>query len=77
MAAGNMPAHASGSRSGSEGVDETDMLLQWVRSDIIGNTTKTYTGPYGSRRIIFCDYIASARAMKTFERYIEAEVLPW
>ena len=35
-----------------------DEICQLIRNNIIGQN-QTFTGPFGSRKITYCDYIAS------------------
>ena len=36
-----------------------------------------FEGPYGQRKIIYCDYIASGKPLHFIERFITKEVLPF
>ena len=36
-----------------------------------------FEGPYGSRKIVYCDYIASGKPLHFIERFISREVLPF
>ncbi|CAB3401688.1 unnamed protein product [Caenorhabditis bovis] len=51
-------------------------LIRFLRSDEIGSEM-SIRGPFGWRKIIYCDYTASARAFSTIENYIQQEVLPF
>ena len=42
---------------------------------IIGKDT-TFLSPFGRRRIVYCDYVASGRSLKFLEDYLLANVLP-
>lgn len=50
-------------------------LLQYIRENIIGDNA-IFSGPFGYRKITYCDYIASGRSLKFIEDYILKEVLP-
>lgn len=50
-------------------------LLNFVSNDVIGNNT-VFKGPFGPRRILYCDYVASGKAMNCIENFIRNEVLP-
>ena len=64
----------------SEGKNEKDgenaaKIANYIRTQLIGEG-KTFKGPYGHRKIVYCDYIASGRSLKFIEDYICREVLP-
>lgn len=50
-------------------------LLKYIKENIIGDD-EIFSGPYGYRKITYCDYIASGRSLKFIEDYIRKEVLP-
>ncbi|KHJ89661.1 aminotransferase, class V [Oesophagostomum dentatum] len=50
-------------------------LLPWIRKNEIGENAVTET-PFGRRQVIYCDYTASARAIRPIEDYIVENVLP-
>nr|XP_039261606.1 uncharacterized protein LOC120337785 [Styela clava] len=50
-------------------------LLDFINSDIIGRDV-TFHGPFGPRQILYCDYVASGKALKSIENYIQTVVLP-
>ncbi|KAJ1370590.1 hypothetical protein KIN20_032351 [Parelaphostrongylus tenuis] len=53
----------------------TDDLLAWIRENEIGSNVVIET-PFGRRYAIYCDYTASARAIRPIEDYILENVLP-
>ncbi|KJH42943.1 hypothetical protein DICVIV_11071 [Dictyocaulus viviparus] len=53
-----------------------DDLLLWIRDNEIGNDVVMET-PFGRRNVIYCDYTASARAIRPIENYILENVLPF
>ncbi|RCN49560.1 aminotransferase, class V [Ancylostoma caninum] len=50
-------------------------LLPWIRDNEIGQDAVIET-PFGRRQAIYCDYTASARAIRPIEDYILDNVLP-
>ena len=50
-------------------------LCRYVANNIIGHNF-IFSGPFGQRRVVYCDYTASGRALKCFEDYIVHSVLP-
>lgn len=46
-----------------------------IRQNIIGSE-QSFTGPFGPRKIEYCDYIASGKSLKFIEDFINSEVLP-
>ena len=53
---------------------EKNDIFEFIREDIIGKD-KTFVSPYGKRRIVYCDHIASSRALNSIESYIQEYVL--
>ncbi|KAF1761379.1 hypothetical protein GCK72_009635 [Caenorhabditis remanei] len=51
-------------------------LVSWMRNDEIGMNA-ILDGPFGARKVIYCDYTASARSFHSIENYIQEEVLPF
>ncbi len=47
----------------------------WVRSQLIGRDTSTPT-PFGERRIVYADHVASGRSLQWIETFIAEHVLP-
>jgi selenocysteine lyase/cysteine desulfurase len=54
-------------------VDE-DVIAR-LRDDVIGSDALIDT-PFGQRTLVYCDYVASGRALKSIERFIHKHVLP-
>lgn len=53
-----------------------DDALASVQAGLIGHDA-VIQGPFGPRRMIYADYVASGRALRQVEEWIMAEVLPW
>ncbi|WP_280337304.1 aminotransferase class V-fold PLP-dependent enzyme [Salinicola acroporae] len=51
-------------------------LLTRLREGLIGNDVPFVT-PFGERRLLYADYVASGRALRQVERFISEEVLPF
>ena len=52
-----------------------ESLMKFMEKDIIGNNA-AFEGPFGRRKILYCDYIASGKAMNCIEQFIMKRVLP-
>ncbi|UJR18081.1 hypothetical protein I4U23_004981 [Adineta vaga] len=50
-------------------------LIRYIDENIIGKDF-VFNGPWGSRRMIYCDYTASGRALTFIEDFIKNMVLP-
>ena len=51
-------------------------ILKEIRDNIIGKN-ELLPGPYGLRRLCYCDYTASGRPLQFIEHYISKEVMPY
>ncbi|MGE0803242.1 MAG: aminotransferase class V-fold PLP-dependent enzyme [Lautropia sp.] len=47
----------------------------WIRSQLIGSDVRVRT-PFGERRIVYADHVASGRALRWVEEFIAENVLP-
>nr|XP_045618240.1 uncharacterized protein LOC123770444 [Procambarus clarkii] len=56
-------------------IASTPDLVKYVAENIIGSAT-AFSTPFGTRKVVYCDYIASGRSVKFIEDYISSEVLP-
>ena len=61
----------------SQNASSTDKseLLNFIFHDVIGKETN-FIGSYGRRKVVYCDYIASGRALHSIERYLTNNVMP-
>eukprot|EP00118_Oscarella_pearsei_P017421 m.172220 g.172220 ORF g.172220 m.172220 type:complete len:899 (+) comp39084_c0_seq8:2372-5068(+) len=55
---------------------DQDALISFVNDNVIGRDA-TFSGPFGARKVVYCDYTASGRALSFIENYIQTEVLPF
>ena len=53
-----------------------DDPLDAVHRGLIGRDA-VIAGPFGPRRMIYADYIASGRALRPIEEWVMEHVLPW
>lgn len=56
-------------------MNRTEQLLEQIRNSIIGDD-QAIEGPFGQRRLVYCDYTASGRAVGFIEDFIRRQVLP-
>ncbi|XP_054261315.1 uncharacterized protein LOC128985628 isoform X2 [Macrosteles quadrilineatus] len=55
--------------------EDSTKLIKYIDDNIIGKNT-TFAGPFGRRKVVYCDYTASGRSLQFIEDYILREVLP-
>ncbi|PIC11416.1 hypothetical protein B9Z55_029106 [Caenorhabditis nigoni] len=72
----NVPDISTDDVEKSENSNNSSELLSWMRNDEIGNDA-VMEGPFGPRKVVYCDYTASARSFSSIEQYIQSEVLPF
>ncbi|KAK3874249.1 hypothetical protein Pcinc_020802 [Petrolisthes cinctipes] len=71
----NCPAD-QGDTDGTQGKEPRPQeLVEYVAQSIIGANT-VFSSPFGPRKVVYCDYIASGRSVRFLEEYITEEVLP-
>lgn len=56
-------------------VRDANDFLQYIYRNIVGQPT-SFAGPYGHRQVVYCDYMASGKALQFIEDFIHKEVLP-
>lgn len=68
--------HAEPSTTGDDlAEDHGSRLCRFIDGNIIGKLHE-FTGPFGRRQVVYCDYTASGRALRCIEDYILENVLP-
>ncbi|CAF4941250.1 unnamed protein product, partial [Rotaria socialis] len=50
-------------------------IIHYIEKNIIGKDY-IFQGPWGFRRMIYCDYTASGRPVQFIEHFIKTYVLP-
>jgi selenocysteine lyase/cysteine desulfurase len=55
--------------------EEATKLIKYIDDNIIGKNN-AFLGPFGRRKVVYCDYAASGRSLQFIEEYISREVLP-
>lgn len=59
-----------------DGKSDPEVLAKLIRENTIGQG-KMFQGPFGKRKIVYCDYIASGRSLRFIEDFILNEVLTY
>ncbi|KAF6216838.1 hypothetical protein GE061_001188 [Apolygus lucorum] len=54
---------------------DKEKLVRFIDENVVGKQ-QTFAGPFGRRKVVYCDYTASARSLVFIENYILNEVLP-
>lgn len=55
---------------------EKEQLMQYLAENSFGSKT-TFRSPFGLRRLMYCDYFASAKSLKFIEEYMQKSVYPF
>ena len=55
--------------------DNQHDIADYIHQNIIGSDT-TFLSPFGRKKVVYCDYTASGKALKFIEDFIAQEVLP-
>ena len=57
-------------RPETENPEKTQKLVQEVRENVLGNES-ALTGPFGNRKMLYMDYVASGKPIKFIEDFIQ------
>ncbi|XP_059483305.1 uncharacterized protein LOC132201285 [Neocloeon triangulifer] len=71
----SLPENYKGGESQPKKCHDTNKLIQYIDQNVVGKDT-TFNGPYGGRKVVYCDYTASGRSLSFIEQFILSEVLP-
>ena len=52
-----------------------EKIVEYIQKNIIGSDT-TFLSPFGRKKVFYCDYTASGKALRFIEDFIASEVLP-
>ncbi|XP_068623060.1 uncharacterized protein [Battus philenor] len=55
--------------------EDVSSLIRYIDDNIIGKGN-SFCGPFGRRKVVYCDYNGSGRALQWIEEYIARDVLP-
>ncbi|XP_064074589.1 uncharacterized protein LOC113404555 isoform X2 [Vanessa tameamea] len=55
--------------------EDSTKLIKYVDDNVIGKGT-SFCGPFGRRKVVYCDYSGSGRALQWIEEYVARDVLP-
>ncbi|XP_028172811.1 uncharacterized protein LOC114361819 isoform X1 [Ostrinia furnacalis] len=59
----------------SRGMEDVGKLIKYIDDSIIGKGN-SFCGPFGRRKVVYCDYNGSGRTLQWVEDYIARDVLP-
>ncbi|KAL0879353.1 hypothetical protein ABMA27_003123 [Loxostege sticticalis] len=59
----------------SRGMEDVANLIKYIDDSVIGKGN-SFCGPFGRRKVVYCDYNGSGRALQWIEDYISRDVLP-
>ncbi|XP_047998584.1 uncharacterized protein LOC125235962 isoform X3 [Leguminivora glycinivorella] len=61
--------------SSQQKTEDAGKLIKYINDNIIGNGNP-FCGPFGRRKVVYCDYNGSGRALECLEEYVTSQVLP-
>ena len=70
-----LPSSARVAQGPGDGAQDPEQLASFIRDQVVGRDT-TFVSPFGIRKIVYCDFVASGRSLKFIENYVTAEILP-
>ncbi|XP_061717067.1 uncharacterized protein LOC133524927 isoform X1 [Cydia pomonella] len=60
--------------SSQQKTEDAGKLIKYINDNIIGNGNP-FCGPFGRRKVVYCDYNGSGRALECLEEYVASNVL--
>ena len=64
----DLPKSVSSRNADDAGSTHPEILSKYINDNIIGRNV-VFIGPFGKRQVVYCDYIASGKSLKTLSRY--------
>ncbi|XP_045480005.1 uncharacterized protein LOC123684683 [Harmonia axyridis] len=55
--------------------EDINKLIKYIEDNVVGKSS-AFLGPFGRRKVVYCDYAAAGRSLQFIEEYILREVLP-
>ncbi|MCZ4353982.1 aminotransferase class V-fold PLP-dependent enzyme [Roseovarius aestuarii] len=55
---------------------DRDDVVSYLRDGLVGRNME-FSTPYGPKRMLYADYVASGRALRQVEDFVATDVLPW
>lgn len=66
---------ANASSSSPKKTEDINKLIKYIDDNIVGKSI-AFLGPFGRRKVVYCDYAAAGRSLQFIEEYILREILP-